>query len=352
MTNKQQRIWANVIPFNNQISSVWVYVVRPDATGPDDKNKIELSYNPQIQQYESQYYPFDLPGIYNIYIYAQDLKRNVSIPEHVKIVKFSDSYENDDTKDLSHVISIGDKQDRTFHHCNDIDVVKFYCLESQPRNQIDVITASTNKILMRIESAYHQTNEAEETIIHKIGYQTWTCDTNDMVYIELSPLNPQAYTETIHYELMLSSTSTGQDGRLEGKISDSFGRCLKNPIFKKNQPEDPPTYTIFPNGHYLMPLPSGIHTIISGINDKEFDRHEILIKERSTTIQHFSPPYCDLNIDGKITVRDAIIAFRIMAGEELSDGFTETCDSEVADIENIPDIQHLMFILKNISNFP
>ena len=348
ITNDPQHIWANVIPFNNQISNVWAYIVRPDRM-----DKIELFYNFQLQQYENTYDQFDIPGKYNIYIYAQDIKRNVSIPKRIKVVKSSDMYEIDDNKNLAHLISIGDTQDRTFHHCNDIDFVKFYCMASQQaRNKIDVINKSSNAILMKIKSSFNQSKDPKETIItkNKTGYITWLSDTDDIVLIELSPLNPEIFTETIHYELMLSLDSTGEDGRLEGKITDSFGRCLKNPFFKTPNSEYSLSYTIFPNGHFLIHLPSGSHTVISGINDTAFDHHVVQINKRSTTIQNFSPPFCDVNFDGKLTVKDAIIAFKVIAGEVASDIFTETCDNMIADIENIADIHLLIYILKNISN--
>jgi len=352
MTNDPQPIWANVIPFNNQISSVWAYILRPDHIDSDHMDKIVLFYNSKIQQYGNAY-QFDVPGVYNIYIYAQDLKRNVSFPERINVIKSSDIYENDDTKNLAHLISIGDSQDRTFHHCNDIDFVKFYCMPTeQARNRIDVINKSSNAILMKIKSSFNLSNDPKETIIpkNKTGYITWLSHTDDIVLIELSPLKPEAFTDTILYKLMLSLDSTGEDGRLEGKITDSFGRCLKNPFFRTSNSEYTPAYTIFPNGHFLIHLPSGTHTVISGINDKTFDRHIVQINKRSTTIQNFSPPFCDINFDGKVTVKDAILAFKVIAGEVASDIFTETCDNMIADVENIVDIHHLIYILKNISN--
>ena len=331
-------IWADTIISTSTIEKVWAIIVPPgfrqeDNSVIDKLPQVELQYNAGTGRYESTFTSFDKFGKYRIAIYATSINGMTSRPAETVIyqTKAPDPYEDftDNAFEQAQSIRVNDTepQQHNFHDIQDRDWVKFYAIAG---NIYRIFTNNADLNCDPIIALYDQDGETKlEESNYGVGNEqeviNWTCSKDGIYYISINNFEKDA-TDGLDtgYDLRVNIAATIFNGTINGyvrikgtntPIGDAIVRTSKN-LADISLPTG--TYRI--GGHesgnaLIFAEASGFDSYTASIyvDPIEITRHDIYLTPQNIP--------GDLNMDGTINLKDAILAGYILTNMDLSSQF-------------------------------
>jgi len=356
-------IWANKIISTSEIEKVWAIIVPPGFRQSDDTvfenfPQIELKYHSETNRYETTYSYFDQFGEYRIAIYAKSSNGMTSIPVETAIyqTKAPDSYENisDNESEQAQIISVNDTeaQYHNFHDEQDHDWMKFYAIAG---NIYRISTSNADVNCDPVITLYGQdrTTKLEESN-YGIGSEqeviNWKCTEDGVYYVLVTNYNKDATDgQDTGYEIRINMTAIIFNGTINGYVrilgtETPIGNVVVHTSKNLGDISLPSgTYRI--GGHesgeaFIFAEASGYYSYTASItvNPISITRHDIYMTPENV--------FGDLNIDGVIDLKDAILAGYILTHIDLSDQVWG--NSDISGNGKIG-IEEMIFILNYVS---
>jgi len=326
-------VWAQIIPPD----------VNPEAVGVPitDLPTVQLTDLDHDGVYTADYDGFTVAGSYLIsvravaseeiysYISGQMTTQSIySAPLYDTVIQTvglenieADTFEEDDTSNQAKVVVINaaDSQPHNFHVADDQDWVEFYGVEDEEytikaSNLSPLCNLSIEVYLSGIptpvaELLYDPDGDGQDKVLG------WTCPQNGLYYVKVGNANNN-FGENTRYDLKVYTPTAGIPGELVGQVLDSQGVGIGGAVLLVDG-ENASTVT-YPNGYFIMILPSGTHTIT--IRADGYENHpgiaiEILSENRTTQdFTLFQPGEIipgDVNHDLAVDLSDAILALQL-----------------------------------------
>jgi hypothetical protein len=331
----QAKIWAEKIVSTSHIETVWAIIVPPDFRQSEkivieQFPEIELTYNDKTDRYEGTYDSFTLFGEYRVAFYAKSIYGMTSVPVETSFyqTKAPDPFDalSDNTFEQSQSIKVNDTeaQHHNFHNVQDRDWVKFYAIAGKiyrifTNNNADINSDPVIELYDKdgttiIDYSNDGVGMEQEVI-------NWTCPEDGIYYVVASNFNTDAIEgQYTGYDLRINIADTIYNGIINGyirvsgteiPIGDAVVRTSKG-LADISLPSG--IYRI--GGHesgeaFIFAEASGFYSYTASINVNAINitRHDIYM------IPHNVPG--DLNMDGKITLQDAIVAGNILTNIDL-----------------------------------
>jgi DNA-binding beta-propeller fold protein YncE len=358
----QVTIWAEKIISTSEIEKVWAIIVPPDFHQTTDAvmdqlPQIELKYNSDTNRYEAMYPSFNLFGSYQIAIYAKSANGMTSVPCETSLyqTKAPDPYEKniDNVYEQAEHINVNntDAQRHNFHDIQDRDWVKFYAMAG---NIYRIFTSNADLNCDPVIALYGQDGktklyESNDGVGNEQEVINWTCTEDGVYYVLVNNFNKDSIDgQDTGYDLRINNAATIFNGtingyvRIEGTeipIGDAIIRTSKN-LADISLPGG--TYRI--GGHesgdaLIFAEANGYYSYTASIyvNSISITRHDIYLTPQRIL--------GDLNNDGVIGLKDAILAGYVLTNIDLSDHVLFF--SDISDDGKIG-IQEMIYILNYI----
>jgi len=328
-------IWAKKVISTGEIEKVWAIVVPPgfhqeDNTVIDQFPQIDLQYQSETDRYEGVYSDFDQFGQYRIAIYAKSKNGMTSIPAETLIIqtKAPDPYENisDNNIEQAQKITINDTegQRHNFHDQQDLDWVKFYAIAG---NIYRIFTSNADVNCDPVLALYDvdgktQIDESNDGVGNEQEVINWACPEDGIYYVLVRNFNETTTDgQDTGYDLRVNVSATIFNGTINGFVrvigtETPIGDVL---IRTSNNLSDIslPTGTYRIGGHEsgattIFAEATGFNPYSASIDVSSFliTRHDIYLTPKNIP--------GDLNIDGVINLKDAIMAGYLLTCMEVS----------------------------------
>jgi len=357
-------VWADEVTTTGTIDRVWAVIDPPgylnDLLGqpvpiPDI---VEMTRNAN-GRYEGVYQNFTTYGTYKIFIFARDTENNMSAPIETWIFQGNapDLFEADDSLETAGIIvpqvSWQGRYDvltqrHNFHKEADEDFCKFYGLAGESFE----IIAENLDVNCDVAITLYDTNQSIIFEQDDYGYgesefASVKLLSDGYYYIKVQQYDSLDHGMDTGYDLKVYHPFGGIPGQIIGRVTDSMGNGFSGAIVTSALSHD--ATTTYPNGYFILILPSGTHTINIAKNGQTLETLENVvilgegIKELNVMISLDSDgdgvmdgnDLCpatlpgrsvdsrgcilgkgDLNGDHKIDVQDALIGLNIIILQE------------------------------------
>jgi hypothetical protein len=200
---------------------------------------------------------FDTYGLYRVAIFVEDAAGNLSPPKTTTVFQSvgPDVFESDNTKKDAGIINPDTvAQKHNFHDEADEDWVRFYAMEGE---SYDIVT---NELGSNCDTTI--------SIQDKNGLQTsnnlltWTCPASGIYHVKIVHSGQVTFGPEAYYSLSIDHMKGGVPGDLVGQVIDNGNYGIGNAAVLSTGLGSFGTLS-YPNGYYIMTLPSGIHTILT-----------------------------------------------------------------------------------------
>ncbi|MEE4358944.1 MAG: carboxypeptidase regulatory-like domain-containing protein [Desulfococcaceae bacterium] len=320
--NTEAAVWAalNKKYESTVLTRVWAEIIPPNLNSPVMETDLSDPQNDGI--YESMFTDFSEEGTYQIFFYAEDEKGYTSPAVSSYVTRegsgeYSDRFEPDDSYGLARFHLLGQLQSHNFHIYDDTDWCRFFLAGGVTYNlQIlsDVNLCDTEVEIFQWDGT--QPVPQDSVYANEDGLY-WTSPEKGIYYIRVRNAFPEKFGQNITYDLEVYRPIAGSTGIIQGTLTDPQGRPVSEAqIFTDGGGSD----LSRENGFFTIEHPLG--TFILHVEADGFDMYEreVTINENETLIENIilSPTDVetgDVNGDGEISLKDALLALRISAGE-------------------------------------
>lgn len=320
--NTEAAVWAalNKKYESTVLTRVWAEIIPPNLNSPVMETDLSDPQNDGI--YESMFTDFSEEGTYQIFFYAEDEKGYTSPAVSSYVTRegsgeYSDRFEPDDSYGLARFHLLGQLQSHNFHIYDDTDWCRFFLAGGVTYNlQIlsDVNLCDTEVEIFQWDGT--QPVPQDSVYANEDGLY-WTSPEKGIYYIRVCNAFPEKFGQNITYDLEVYRPIAGSTGIIQGTLTDPQGRPVSEAqIFTDGGGSD----LSRENGFFTIEHPLG--TFILHVEADGFDMYEreVTINENETLIENIilSPTDVetgDVNGDGEISLKDALLALRISAGE-------------------------------------
>jgi len=332
----QALVWAQNIVSTSVIEKVWAIIIPPeirqtDNTVIDQLPEIDLFYNSITERYEALYDSFSQFGTYRIAIYAKSANGMTSMPGESSLIqtKAPDPYEKniDDLFEQAQHIIVNDTeaQIHNFHEKQDLDWVKFYAMAG------NIYRIFTNNADLNCDPVIELYGQDGKTKLDESNYGVgneqeiinWICPVNGIYYILVRNFNEDTTDfEDTGYELRVNIAATIFNGTINGYVrikgtetpiadaiihtSKNLGDISSSTGAYRIGGHESVTTTIFAEASGFQSYSASIL-----VDPVEITRHDIYLDPQVIP--------GDLNMDGIITLTDAILSGYILTNMDLSD---------------------------------
>ncbi len=351
-------IWASGVI---DAESVWALIIPPDVNPNNPSTPIETLPSIQLTDlngdhiYQGTLPGFEIEGTYvivvkaqatkEVYSYVQEAMINQTIyspPLYTSVTKTSgvqsidpDSHEEDDTFSQANPIVVNDytPQSHNFHDVGDVDWVKFYGLLSEIYKVKAYSLGVTCDVVVELYGSDATTLLAGPINTAGAGgdeYFEWTCPQEDVYYLKINNTNAN-YGENVNYDLKVYRPIGGEPGKLIGRVTDSQDNGIGDAHVKATLGSTTLGATwSYPNGYFLLVLPSGTHIVSVTASGYIPDQAEVAIQAGNDTARDFVlGPEVDTDGDG---ISDSIDNCPTISNPDQidtdTDGDGDACDSD------------------------
>ncbi len=325
-------IWAENVSSTGSLQRVWAVIVPPDSKSaqPDPAETCELNL-PILDmaetgngRFEGTYYGFTESGTYEIIFYAADLNGGISKLGYTEVTRPGpDAYEPDNTHSEASVIFINDKQKHNFYEPEDADWVKFYGL-SGVIYEIEAVNVGQDcdAVIELYRDDFDQwIRKWDQDGPGDSKHLAWLCELDSIYYVKMTNKLDGAFGKNTRYDLEVNDTQAGPDeGVIEGYVTDSVTGDPVNEA--KIRTSNKASALSESNGFYqIMDHDDGDFILGSDAAGYDTFNADIHVKASRTTIQpvpmNFITAKGDINGDGLINLKDALMVLRIMSGTDI-----------------------------------
>lgn len=330
---------------------VWARIMAPDVN--PDSTGIPISELPVVEltdpegdgQYEGVYSGFTVAGTYFVSLYAvgsRDVFSYVtgttatqtiySALKHTSVTRNNgtagiemDNYETDDALAMARVIVLNDStpQPHNIHAVGDQDWVKFY---AQAGHTYKIKAGNPSPLFDAIVDIFDAqgtsqlSNPGNEKLAGEEEAIDWTCPQEGFYFVQISNAAGNSfYGEGVKYELAVYDPIGSIPGELVGQITDSWGVAIGDAVIHSSIGEF--TTISYPNGYYILVLPSGSHTIsIDAAGYYPRSESGVAVLSEARTTKDFSLILVDgvlggdVDNSGAVDLGDVVLTLQIMAG--------------------------------------
>ena len=196
-------------------------------------------------------------GLYRVAVFVKDGEGNLSVPKTTTVFQWvgPDVFETDDTSGQAAIINPDTlAQQHNFHSADDQDWVRFYAMEGE---SYDIVT---NELGSNCDTTITIEDKNGEHFSNNL--LTWTCPTSGVYYAKIAHSGQVAFGLESNYSLSISHMEGGVPGDLVGQVIDPANDGIGGAVVQSTGLGNFSTIS-YPNGYYIMTVPSGTHTLLS-----------------------------------------------------------------------------------------
>lgn len=243
-----------------------------------------------------------------------------------------DAFEQDNSYQSASQITVDavEAQHHNFHDAADADWVVFYAVSGKSY-EIKIENAGANcdaELKLYGPDGTTQLRQSVSGFFGENELISWSCPADGAYFVKVYPY-PSAYPGYTppqngigtQYDLKIFVPAAGLPGWLVGRILDALGSPIANALVQSSI--GGASTTTYPNGYYILVLPSGSHTLTvsaSGYTTATRPGVEVLSENQAYRDVTLSPPPTpgDINGVGGVGLDDAILSLKIGAGLNTS----------------------------------